>query len=78
MEYGQDKYKDIINMSRPAPSRPRMDRGNRAKIFAPFAALRGYDEVIGKTAEKHLRDVEGQKEKTPVEQGSHLEGDTQI
>lgn len=42
------KYADILNCSRPEPSykHPRMSLQNRAKIFSPFAALRGYDEEI--------------------------------
>ncbi len=42
------KYADILNLSRPTPSykHPRMSLSNRAKIFSPFAALRGYDEEI--------------------------------
>lgn len=42
------KYSDIIQLSRPEPSykHPRMSLQNRAKIFSPFAALRGYDEEI--------------------------------
>ena len=42
------KYADILHLSRPEPSfrHPRMARFNRAKIFSPFAALRGYEEGI--------------------------------
>lgn len=42
------KYKDIINLSRPPvpDNHPRMPLLNRAKIFSPFAALRGYEEKI--------------------------------
>lgn len=44
----KQKYADILFQSRPEPSykHPRMDLQNRAKIFSPFAALRGYDEEI--------------------------------
>lgn len=43
-----EKYKDILLLSRPEPSRkyPRMPLGSRAKIFSPFAALRGFDEEL--------------------------------
>lgn len=41
-----DKYSDIINMERPCSGRQRMDVADRAKIFMPFAALKGYDEMI--------------------------------
>lgn len=42
------KYTDILHLSRPEPSirHPRMSESNRAKIFSPFAALRGYEEEI--------------------------------
>lgn len=42
------KYADIINMPRPMMHHQRMDPLNRAKIFAPFDALRGFDEEIEK------------------------------
>ena len=44
----QKKYRDILYSSRPKlpPGHPRMDINNRAKIFSPFAALRGYEEEI--------------------------------
>ena len=42
------KYRDILSLSRPEPSyrHPRMPVPDRAKIFSPFAALRGYDDEI--------------------------------
>lgn len=42
------KYADILHLSRPEPSvkHPRMALSNRAKIFSPFAALRGFDDEI--------------------------------
>ncbi len=46
-------YGDIINLDRPAHDgdafsrrHPKMAQLNRAKIFAPFAALSGYDEAV--------------------------------
>ena len=46
-------YSDIINLRRPAHvddvfSRvhPRMPRLNRAKLFAPYAALRGFEDCV--------------------------------
>lgn len=39
-------YQNIINQTRPVPSRPRMPRQNRAKIFAPYQALKGFSEAI--------------------------------
>ena len=43
-----EKYGDILPLSRPEPSpkHPRMSLGSRAKIFSPFAALRGFDEEL--------------------------------
>ena len=42
------KYADILRLSRPEPpaKHPRMSITNRAKIFSPFAALRGFDDEI--------------------------------
>lgn len=42
------KYADILHLSRPGPpvKHPRMALSNRAKIFSPFAALRGFDDEI--------------------------------
>ena len=42
------KYADILHLSRPEPpaKHPRMPITNRAKIFSPFAALRGFDDEI--------------------------------
>ena len=36
----------MLEMSRPESTRVRMDILNRAKIFAPFAALKGFEECI--------------------------------
>lgn len=40
------KYDDIINLSRPKSERPSMPVSDRAKIFMPFAALKGYEDAI--------------------------------
>lgn len=45
------KYDDIIDMEYPLKTRdyvkhPAMTTIDRAKIFAPFAALKGYDEAL--------------------------------
>lgn len=53
-------YDDIINLPYPHDDRdfflkhPRMSMSARAKIFNPFAALRGHSELIDSTAKKHL------------------------
>ncbi len=39
-------YEDMINLPRPESSRPPMPRADRAKIFSPFAALRGYGKAV--------------------------------
>ena len=46
-------YGDIVNLERPAHDgdvfsrrHPKMARLNRAKLFAPFAALSGFDEAV--------------------------------
>lgn len=48
---GTHAYEDIINMEYPWKGKdtvrhPPMSRADRAKIFAPFAALRGYEDAI--------------------------------
>ncbi|MBQ3394252.1 MAG: hypothetical protein IJG64_03765 [Oscillospiraceae bacterium] len=40
------KYDDIISMDRPRSAYPKMKVSDRAKQFAPFAALTGYEDVI--------------------------------
>ncbi|MGI6012357.1 MAG: hypothetical protein ACOX8H_12825 [Ruminococcus sp.] len=47
----EEKYKDIIHRKRPDTEEskirhPRMPVSDRAKIFAPFSALKGYGKVI--------------------------------
>ena len=41
-----DSYADIIMKKRPHSRHPRMDVAERARIFAPFAALKGYEDAI--------------------------------
>ncbi len=48
-----DSYEDIIDKKRPVHDNddfsirhPKMSREDRAKIFAPFAALKGYEEAL--------------------------------
>lgn len=46
-------YNDIIDHEwLGSPNRPRMPLASRAKIFMPFAALRGFEELIEKTKEE--------------------------
>ena len=47
----KDSYEDIIDVVWPRKiSRPRMSLVERAAQFSPFAALSGYDALIGETA----------------------------
>jgi hypothetical protein len=56
-------YKDIINLPYPRDDwnflmkHPRMSMTDRAKIFHPFAALRGHSEALDATAEKKEESV---------------------
>lgn len=51
------KYADILYLERPEPSakHPRMSVANRAKIFSPFAALRGFDDELAEEGAQTLR-----------------------
>ena len=53
----QSKYGKILHASRPEPphDHPRMPMSNRAKIFSPFAALRGYEDEIASEGRDHLK-----------------------
>ena len=53
----QSKYGRILHASRPEPphNHPRMPMSNRAKIFSPFAALRGYEDEIASEGRDHLK-----------------------
>ena len=47
-------YDDLIHLEHPTPTRhPRMPRLDRAAQFAPFAALKGYEEVVEENREKN-------------------------
>lgn len=52
------EYDDIINLEYPLKNfdttkHPRMSHTDRAKIFAPFSALKGYEEAIAAKQRKH-------------------------
>lgn len=51
----QYKYADLLPLSRPEPIKPLMSISNRAKIFSPFAALRGYEDEIASEGKDHLK-----------------------
>ena len=60
----KSRYEEIIDYNwQGSPNRIRMPLEQRAKIFAPFAALRGYSELIKKTEEEALQRFEGHKNK---------------
>lgn len=57
-----DKYNDIIDKERPQHDgdefearHPKMSLENRAKIFAPFAALKGYEEAIDNASNNYIQ-----------------------
>ena len=62
----RDDYKDIIDLPYPRNDwnflmkHPRMSMTDRAKIFHPFAALRGHAEALDATAERKLDAVENE------------------
>ena len=59
-------YSDIIDLPYPQNDwnflikHPRMSMENRAKIFHPFAALRGHAEALDATAERKQEAVENE------------------
>lgn len=48
-------YQDIIHLHRPLSSRIGMPVSHRAKQFAPFAALKGFETCIQEKEEKNNR-----------------------
>ena len=58
-------YDDIIGLTPPEPDprrHPRMLVRDRAAQFAPFAALTGYEDVIGETARREQEKWEPEPE----------------
>ena len=53
-----NRYQDMINQTRPVPSRPRMPRQSRAKIFAPYQALKGFGEAVHAKDTAYVRRME--------------------
>lgn len=48
-------YEDMIHLSRPISHHPKMSVENRAKLFTPFSALRGFDiEILTKEQDRLL------------------------
>lgn len=53
------RYDDIINLNHPEPiNHPRMSIAKRAGIFAPFAALTGYDDEVKETGRETSEEIE--------------------
>lgn len=59
-----DNYKDIMQEKRPGlpQGHPRMDVLNRAKIFSPFAALRGFEERIAEEEQRSRQEQRNRQE----------------
>ena len=54
-------YSDIIDLEHhKSENYPWMPEEDRAAQFAPFAALVGFDELIRKTAQEHMKRMEDQ------------------
>ena len=53
-----EKYEDIIHCSRPKSDRIPMAGADRAKIFMPFAALKGYDEAVDDKKKLYTKPIE--------------------
>lgn len=51
------KYDDILYKERPHAKFP-MSLNDRAKIFLPFAALKGYEELIEEKNRKEIQKIE--------------------
>ena len=50
-------YQDILHRQRPLSRHPKMSVENRAKLFTPFSALRGFDiEILTTEREMCIRD----------------------
>ena len=62
-----EDYKDIMYLDRPNPTHPRMARADRAKIFMPFAALKGYEEALEAVLIRAQEDVAKEIETVVVE-----------
>ena len=53
-----DRYAELRRMDRPVPYRPRMPRQNRAKIFAPYDALKPFEKTVHAKETVYARRVE--------------------
>ena len=62
-----EDYTDMLGLERPKQRRPRMDRADRAKIFMPFAALKGYEESLEEVLKRAREEVAGEIETEEIE-----------
>ena len=60
-------YQPYLYLPRPVSRRHPMDVGRRAKQFAPFAALRGLDEIIRQHTNYVSRLCVIKESRTPVQ-----------
>lgn len=56
---GSRNYDDIINLDYPSNlidtiKHPRMSTADRAKIFMPFAALKGYEQAVAEKGDSYV------------------------
>ena len=57
-----DKYDKIIDYEwNGSQKRPKMDLSQRAKIFLPFAALTGYEELLRQVEKDVVEKADGNK-----------------
>ena len=53
----RDSYQDILGLDGPPKGRPGMDVPHRAKQFAPFSALRGFEGGLRRAEDQAEEDV---------------------
>ena len=64
-----EDYEDILHMERPVSERHRMETVHRAKQFAPFAALKGFEECVRKKEIVYIdRPVLAEEQKELIDQ----------
>lgn len=51
------KYEELMELERPKSDRMPMPVADRAKIFMPFSALKGYEEALKEKRDKRQADV---------------------
>ena len=75
-----EKYENAFHQRRPEHAlcddfslrHPKMPLEQRAKIFSPFAALKGFEEAIGSKLEQYVGRVElSEEDQTRIDQSLH-------